>query len=313
MSFEDSSVIGNVNVKPPSSSLEEITRKVKIEYENPSVIGDVTVKPSSSAHEETTIEVKIEAPTVHLDGHTSNFEAQAIGEQLGTSCPNTPPSNKPRKPVKFVESPDWLPKGWLTEVRIRETGHKDKYYNDPVTLRHFRSRKEVLNFLEKSKVDRHKPTPKMKPDGEFRDVTKGLCGTSSEIYSSASKIGGISPHSASRVFFLPSPPCIIPSSTTCSSDLLVPNNHTSPLRSSHSPTFGFTPQLGVVNNLSIPTAIPISHLHFSAAPQNAINPETVRRPTKVRWVLNGPEGSWVPIFNEEKPIISCKKEGEVDA
>lgn len=309
MSFENPSVIGYVNVKPPSSAHEEAPHKVKIEYENPSVIGDVNVKPPSSAHEETAIEVKIELPLFHLDGQTSKFEAQAIGEQLGTTWPNTPPSNKPRK---AVESPDWLPKGWLTEIRIRESGHKDKYYRDPVTLRQFRSRKEVLTFLEKAKLDRHKPTPKMKSEGEFRNVTKGLCGTSSEIYSSASKIGGISPHSASHVFILPSRPCIIPSSTTCSSDLLVPNYHTSPLPSSLSPTFGFTPQLGVVNNLSIPTATAISHLHFSAAPQNAINPETIRRPTKVRWVLNGPEGSWVPIFNEERPIISCKMEGEVD-
>lgn len=47
---------------------------------------------------------------------------------------------------------DWLPPGWTVEDRVRTSGAtagtRDRYYFDPVSSRKFRSKKEVLYFLE---------------------------------------------------------------------------------------------------------------------------------------------------------------------
>ncbi|KAH7278028.1 hypothetical protein KP509_38G020300 [Ceratopteris richardii] len=62
--------------------------------------------------------------------------------------------------VEIVESPSWLPKGWITEVKTRisggSAGCKDKYYYDPVSKRRCRSQKEVFCFLETGKLGRYK-------------------------------------------------------------------------------------------------------------------------------------------------------------
>lgn len=70
--------------------------------------------------------------------------------------------------VKVVESPDWLPYGWTTEVKIRQRGNSagttDKYYYDPISKRRFRSRKEVFCFLTTGKAGRYKSKSKVKID-----------------------------------------------------------------------------------------------------------------------------------------------------
>ncbi|MCO5570410.1 hypothetical protein L7F22_024131 [Adiantum nelumboides] len=71
--------------------------------------------------------------------------------------------------VEVVESPDWLPKGWITELKTRSTGGsagcRDKYYYDPVSKRRCRSQKEVFCFLQTGKLGRykrkHQPANKM--------------------------------------------------------------------------------------------------------------------------------------------------------
>ncbi|OWM68803.1 methyl-CpG-binding domain-containing protein 6-like [Punica granatum] len=54
--------------------------------------------------------------------------------------------------VAAGETPDWLPSGWIVEDRVRSSGATaglvDKYYCDPVSGHVFRSKKEVLYFLE---------------------------------------------------------------------------------------------------------------------------------------------------------------------
>ncbi|KAE8023302.1 hypothetical protein FH972_009015 [Carpinus fangiana] len=49
-------------------------------------------------------------------------------------------------------APDWLPPGWYTEDRVRSSGATaglvDRYYFDPVSGSRFRSKTEVLYFLE---------------------------------------------------------------------------------------------------------------------------------------------------------------------
>lgn len=55
----------------------------------------------------------------------------------------------------ITQSPAWLPKGWITEVQTRRTGTtagtRDKYYKDLVSGRRFRSRNEVIHFLQTGK------------------------------------------------------------------------------------------------------------------------------------------------------------------
>ncbi|XP_077232713.1 methyl-CpG-binding domain-containing protein 5-like [Tasmannia lanceolata] len=63
------------------------------------------------------------------------------------------------------ETPEWLPAGWVTEVKMRTSGaqagtKKDRYYYDPTSRKRFRSKKEVFDFLETGTVQRSRPKPK---------------------------------------------------------------------------------------------------------------------------------------------------------
>lgn len=70
----------------------------------------------------------------------------------------------------IVESPEWLPHGWLTEMKTRASGTsagcKYKCYVDPVTKRRFRTRKEVFCFLTTGNTGRYKPRRKVLENGE---------------------------------------------------------------------------------------------------------------------------------------------------
>ncbi|XP_058099242.1 methyl-CpG-binding domain-containing protein 5-like isoform X2 [Magnolia sinica] len=86
----------------------------------------------------------------------------------------TPPaaeeaSEEPKRGFELAvvpsSTPDWLPPGWLTEVKVRTSGvtagTKDKYFYDPVSRRRFRSKKEVFSFLETGKLGRYKSKTKI--------------------------------------------------------------------------------------------------------------------------------------------------------
>ncbi|KAL4341305.1 hypothetical protein GQ457_08G001160 [Hibiscus cannabinus] len=74
--------------------------------------------------------------------------------------PDTPPpgpvnsssSADPKAKRRVVAPESWLPPGWLIEDRVRSSGATaglvDKYYVEPSSGRKFRSKKEVLYFLE---------------------------------------------------------------------------------------------------------------------------------------------------------------------
>ncbi|KAF8082702.1 hypothetical protein N665_0809s0005 [Sinapis alba] len=75
----------------------------------------------------------------------------------GTDEVNPPPDNsahqsesKSRK--RSAPLDNWLPDGWRVEDKVRTSGATagvvDKYYYEPVTGRRFRSRTEVLYYLE---------------------------------------------------------------------------------------------------------------------------------------------------------------------
>ncbi|XP_042041741.1 methyl-CpG-binding domain-containing protein 5-like [Salvia splendens] len=62
------------------------------------------------------------------------------------------------------ERPSWLPENWTTELRRRSSGatagQTDRYYIEPTGKRRFRSKLEVLRFLEtgSSKPKRKAPS-----------------------------------------------------------------------------------------------------------------------------------------------------------
>ncbi|WCJ20591.1 methyl-CPG-binding domain protein 5 [Euphorbia peplus] len=58
------------------------------------------------------------------------------------------------------ETATWLPDGWLVEARTRENGATagtmDRYYIEPVNKRRFRSKVEVLHYLETGELLKNK-------------------------------------------------------------------------------------------------------------------------------------------------------------
>ncbi|MCO5610796.1 hypothetical protein L7F22_065037 [Adiantum nelumboides] len=73
--------------------------------------------------------------------------------------------------VEVITSPDWLPEGWVTELKTRGSGNsagsKDKYYVDPVSHRRFRSRKEVIAYLDRGSLKSNDDSPETNPVKKF--------------------------------------------------------------------------------------------------------------------------------------------------
>ncbi|KAL0533664.1 hypothetical protein IC582_027705 [Cucumis melo] len=69
-------------------------------------------------------------------------------------------SNSASSKSALSERPNWLPPGWVVEDRVRSSGATagtvDKYYFDPVSNRRFRSKIEVLYFLETGTLRKRK-------------------------------------------------------------------------------------------------------------------------------------------------------------
>ncbi|KAJ4827366.1 hypothetical protein Tsubulata_014958 [Turnera subulata] len=68
---------------------------------------------------------------------------------------------RPRRSVlPNAESLTWLPSGWEVEDRVRSSGATagsvDRYYFEPSTGRKFRSKKEVLHYLETGSLKKRK-------------------------------------------------------------------------------------------------------------------------------------------------------------
>ncbi|XP_030447253.2 methyl-CpG-binding domain-containing protein 5-like [Syzygium oleosum] len=83
---------------------------------------------------------------------SSNGGAEAVPPTPENAGSADDPSSRRKTRVVLSETPDWLPAGWYVEDRVRTSGvtagTRDKYYCDPVSHRVFRSKKEVLYFLE---------------------------------------------------------------------------------------------------------------------------------------------------------------------
>ncbi|MCO5551800.1 hypothetical protein L7F22_005302 [Adiantum nelumboides] len=69
--------------------------------------------------------------------------------------PSLPPSGGNIACRYITQSPAWLPPGWITEVQTRRSGTtagtRDKYYKDLVSGRRFRSKNEVIYYLQTGK------------------------------------------------------------------------------------------------------------------------------------------------------------------
>lgn len=105
----------------------------------------------------------ISSPTTAGDGTLGGGTQPPIqggSEAIGRSDQVNPsPDNSESKSRKRSAPLDnWLPPGWRVEDKVRTSGATagtvDKYYLEPITGRKFRSRTEVLYYLE------HGTTPK---------------------------------------------------------------------------------------------------------------------------------------------------------
>ncbi|PIN25208.1 hypothetical protein CDL12_02045 [Handroanthus impetiginosus] len=71
----------------------------------------------------------------------------------GEASPESAPrSARRRNPEEMAKKPSWLPEDWKIELRVRSSGATagliDRYYVEPSGQRKFRSKVEVLSFLE---------------------------------------------------------------------------------------------------------------------------------------------------------------------
>ncbi|KAH7550054.1 hypothetical protein ACOSP7_024828 [Xanthoceras sorbifolium] len=106
----------------------------------------------------------------------------------------TTPDKPPRRrstAASSTESLNWLPPGWKVEDRVRTSGATagmvDKYYFDPVSGHRFRSKKEVLYFLEfgtkrKRKVENSDPDMEsLESSGSRKQKKSGAKGNTSTL------------------------------------------------------------------------------------------------------------------------------------
>lgn len=85
-----------------------------------------------------------------LAAEKSNGEAEPVTPSPATDSTASQDVTQTRRIPSIA--PDWLPAGWLVQDRVRSSGATagtiDKYYYDPASASRFRSKKEVLYFLE---------------------------------------------------------------------------------------------------------------------------------------------------------------------
>ncbi|XP_031254175.1 methyl-CpG-binding domain-containing protein 5-like isoform X1 [Pistacia vera] len=99
----------------------------------------------------TTTTATATAASTTTSAHTQNKKSPNQATSNGSESQSTPSKRRPPT-APPPETPEWLPPGWLVEDRVRSSGATagliDRYYFDPSSARRFRSKKEVLYFLE---------------------------------------------------------------------------------------------------------------------------------------------------------------------
>ncbi|KAK6144191.1 hypothetical protein DH2020_021011 [Rehmannia glutinosa] len=113
-----------------------------------------------------------ESPEYQKHEHTPNVEfapgvviaAEPISMlRPGESSVEEPPrSVRRRNPEEMAKRPSWLPEDWKIDLKVRSSGASagliDRYYVEPTGQRKFRSKNEVLHFLETGNKKKRKPT-----------------------------------------------------------------------------------------------------------------------------------------------------------
>ncbi|GMJ15466.1 hypothetical protein HRI_005215800 [Hibiscus trionum] len=109
-------------------------------------------------------------PGAFIDANDQSQSAERTKTRNGSIPNGTQPVNStssadPKVKRRVVAPESWLPSGWLIEDRVRSSGATaglvDKYYVELSSGRKFRSKKEVLYFIETGS-----PPPKRKKGSE---------------------------------------------------------------------------------------------------------------------------------------------------
>ncbi|CAH8296705.1 unnamed protein product [Eruca vesicaria subsp. sativa] len=115
----------------------------------------------------------ISSPTTAGDGALPRG-SEAIADEVNPS-PSQQSDSKSRK-RSAAPLDNWLPAGWRVEDKVRTSGATagsvDKYYHEPITGRKFRSRTEVLYYLEHGTTPK-KGSKKPKNTGSISDHLEG--------------------------------------------------------------------------------------------------------------------------------------------
>ncbi|XP_010264451.1 PREDICTED: uncharacterized protein LOC104602459 isoform X2 [Nelumbo nucifera] len=133
--------------------------------------------PSSSQPGESTPQIAKTEPELDFEANNSeDVHMQTPAPEVVEPLSQFPPRKRGRGAAKTglelaivpasQDLPDWLPPGWRMESRVRSSGvtagMRDRYFYDPVSGRQFRSKREVLCFLETGMSGRQRAKSKKK-------------------------------------------------------------------------------------------------------------------------------------------------------
>lgn len=88
------------------------------------------------------------------------IKSEQIAKQPDAKAYSTPSSGaiKRRPTVQIGDSPEWLPSGWITEIKTQQSGQHAGYtyqcYFNPFTETRFYTKKKVLRYLESEELRR---------------------------------------------------------------------------------------------------------------------------------------------------------------
>ncbi|KAI4304636.1 hypothetical protein MLD38_040116 [Melastoma candidum] len=110
-------------------------------------------------------------PDVPADSTPDGVTKSPATDNMGPASGEDSKSRRRVRPA--ADAPDWLPKGWTVEDRVRTSGATagtvDKYYCDPVSKHVFRSKNEVLHYVQTGMRLKRKRNMDS-PDGEAADA-----------------------------------------------------------------------------------------------------------------------------------------------
>ncbi|EPS60413.1 hypothetical protein M569_14391, partial [Genlisea aurea] len=96
------------------------------------------------------------------EGDSEKGKIAIDARPISSYPPQKTPTTKKKSLEEMAKRPSWLPEDWTMDLKIRNSGaskgHIDRYYAEPTGQRRFRSKTEVLHFLESGGQRKRKPT-----------------------------------------------------------------------------------------------------------------------------------------------------------